>query len=63
MSQLRTSSSAASQLRKANKINNLWRRTSRSRLSRCVSTSYGEQAALDDVRNWLSELNGGRTEP
>jgi hypothetical protein len=51
MSQLRKSSSAASQLRKSNKINDL-RGEQLTALLSCASTVICEaQAALDDIRN------------
>ncbi len=53
MSQLRKSSSAASQPRKVNKINYLRGKRLVSFLSRVPSVVCEGQAALDDVRNWF----------
>ena len=52
MSQLRKSSSAASQLRKANEINNLQGRPLDGCLSLVSSATCDPQGALDDFRNW-----------
>jgi hypothetical protein len=49
----RAASSAAIQPCKTNKISHLQRWLVRAPLSDCVSMRCGEQAALDDVRNWL----------
>jgi hypothetical protein len=52
--QLRKSSSAASQPRKINEINHLHDRMRAELLSTVPSVVCVGQAALDDVRNWLS---------
>ena len=53
MSQLRKSSSAASQLRKINRINYLQVWPCDTLVSLVSSVTCNAQAALDDVRNWL----------
>ena len=64
MSQLRKSSSAASHIRKINKINHLRERVSLEIASHCRSITCGGQAALDDVRNsFVSDDMSARATP
>jgi hypothetical protein len=61
MSQLRKSSSAASQPHNVNEINHLHDWTLAELLSAVPSVVCAGQAALDDLRNWLTWFNSLRT--